>query len=826
MADVTFRPLFDDSQINAALDKLDQTTRSVEDEVRQLGDTVDSSMKEAASGAEGYEKALGDASKEVTELTKKQKLLKSGSDQAGKAAKSLGDKIEDLAGEVNILGVNLGTVVKGLRSKASAMVAATRATAGTSKAMKLFRVALISTGIGAIVVALGSLVALLTKTQRGVDFVSRVMAGLGTAVDVVIGRLATLGSAIVKVFQGDFKGAVDDAKGAVEGLGEELEKEVGLALELERATQRLRDRAREVNVEAAKQEATVERLRNIAEDQTKTEQERIQALNESLELQTEIENERVAIAEERLRIIREQNALNESLSDDLDAEAEAEIELARIRAEAASRRREDENKLREILRSAAEERRRALEEERARVQALNEEYTDLISKFQEQIQEAELFLLGDEERLIKEREIAEAQINEFVDNVKAAAAAAGRELPPGFDEGITTLFQEVDEKFKAELQKLRGEITLTDALPTEITPGDEQKLTEQAEAYAEATQQAFSKVTQGPDYRSAFQKIQDSLLETFQIDEAQAQFIVGQFSDLFNSVVTLSAQASEREIAQQQAVIDARQERVDRLSDQLSEEQQKQEQGLANNVSALESALSKEQRVIQNARNKQIEEERKAANQQLVINSVQQASEITLAAAKLISSQASAGLLALVTIPAALALLFSIVAGARANAKDAAQVPTLRKGGKLKGLSHEQGGIPIVVQGQQVAEAEGGEWVIGSSPSNRHDSFLEKLNAGRYNDINLYELAEARKKQSLNRTIKRVKDNEQAIREGDEIQRLAAIQGVYQNAASEAADKMIDYWKSRPVVTPLGAPVMREWQEGTTKRKEVVTHKG
>ena len=36
----------------------------------------------------------------------------------------------------------------------------------------------------------------------------------------------------------------------------------------------------------------------------------------------------------------------------------------------------------------------------------------------------------------------------------------------------------------------------------------------------------------------------------------------------------------------------------------------------------------------------------------------------------------------------------------------------LQEGGILKGPSHEEGGIPVKVAGNQIAEMEGGEYVI------------------------------------------------------------------------------------------------------------------
>ena len=65
---------------------------------------------------------------------------------------------------------------------------------------KTLKGAIAATGIGLLVIALGSLVAFFTKTQRGVDLLDQAMAGLGAAVDVIIDRISGFGESITKFF--------------------------------------------------------------------------------------------------------------------------------------------------------------------------------------------------------------------------------------------------------------------------------------------------------------------------------------------------------------------------------------------------------------------------------------------------------------------------------------------------------------------------------------------------------------------------------------------------------------------------------------------------
>lgn len=97
--------------------------------------------------------------------------------------------VTDLSGSINIMGVNVGSVIGNLKSKQAALRGVTAATKGTTKGLKLFRIALIATGIGAIVVLLGSLVAAFASTQKGADFISKALAPVKGAFSAIVAIL-------------------------------------------------------------------------------------------------------------------------------------------------------------------------------------------------------------------------------------------------------------------------------------------------------------------------------------------------------------------------------------------------------------------------------------------------------------------------------------------------------------------------------------------------------------------------------------------------------------------------------------------------------------
>ena len=272
-------------------------------------------------------------------------------------AESLGTSLSNAWGEVNILGTSLGSVSK-----------AFKATAASSKLMfKSIYVGIASTGIGAFVLAIGSLATYFSQTKRGAELLETTLATLGAAIKVITDRIANFGGSIIKVFKGDFKGAAKDMKDALAGIGTEIKKEIKLANDLAKATINLRDSQRELNVETAKQRAEVEALKLIAEDQSKTEEVRLEAAQKAFAIEQELLDKRVANAEEAVRIQKEQMAMGENTAEDLDRLAELEINLFNIQQESGTKQIELNNKINAIKQETINKTKQEKAEELAKI---------------------------------------------------------------------------------------------------------------------------------------------------------------------------------------------------------------------------------------------------------------------------------------------------------------------------------------------------------------------------------------------------------------------------------------------------------------------------
>jgi hypothetical protein len=235
--------------------------------------------------------------------------------------------ITDALGKINIMGVNLGQLTtqfkagietgQGLantfieqataaRAQALATTSSATASGVLSGALKVVRVALISTGIGAIVVALGALAAGFLSTQRGADAFSRALTPVRFIFERLLGLLQELSFGFVdfvkSAFQDPLKvikdfgegfikfvtNPIQSVKGIIDGVKasfKELRSEIGraaregkefanLQIELKDAQIASKQALARLNVEIAKN-------RDLASDQLATDEERIVALQKA-----------------------------------------------------------------------------------------------------------------------------------------------------------------------------------------------------------------------------------------------------------------------------------------------------------------------------------------------------------------------------------------------------------------------------------------------------------------------------------------------------------------------------------------------------------------
>jgi hypothetical protein len=222
----------------------------------------------------------------ISLLKEEQKSASKEVSKFNKELKETNNAAEETIGNFKIMGVSLN----GIKSSFSKIIPLAKTMFGT------IRAGLISTGIGALLVAFGSLVTFFTKTQRGADKLKIAIAGVSAAFNVIRDRISTVGEAISLVFSGKFSEAADKLKGSFKGITDEIKEEIKVMTDLEKRQQALRDAEIQFTVQRAKTRKEIEAARLLAEDETKSQEERIDALQKALDLETKTTESRIRIS--------------------------------------------------------------------------------------------------------------------------------------------------------------------------------------------------------------------------------------------------------------------------------------------------------------------------------------------------------------------------------------------------------------------------------------------------------------------------------------------------------------------------------------------------
>jgi len=225
--------------------------------------------------------------------------------------------LKEAAGQTKIFGISLNQGAEAFSNIASAAGGSAKSVGLASKAMRVFKIALASTGIGALVVALGSMVTYLQRTQEGQEKLNKALAQAGAVVDVILDRIAMLGKAISLVFEGEFTKAAETAKAAFQGVAAEIEEEIELAGKLSDGLADIEKREAAVVVKNAERLRDIKELNKIAEDTSRSAEERLAAAGKAIELEQLRVDSLLAIQRDKTALLALEYDRTESTTADL-----------------------------------------------------------------------------------------------------------------------------------------------------------------------------------------------------------------------------------------------------------------------------------------------------------------------------------------------------------------------------------------------------------------------------------------------------------------------------------------------------------------------------
>ena len=324
------------------------------------------------------------------------------------------------------LGSSFGGVATGLDKMTGGAVTAFRsATTGVKtfvKGLKLTRTAIIATGVGALVLGVVALVSAFVSTRKGANQLKVVMAAMGAVVERVTGYFQAAGTYLVTLFTKGHTAAVESYREEIDKLPGSMQDAIDKAIELERRTQALRTSQRDMSVAFAEGRAQIKEYNMVAEDVTRSLEDRLEAAQKAIDIEKDLMAERQRIATEERDIAKEKAAQSDSSEDDLDNLATLEVALINIRTESAEMQTTLGNKLNIISQQSAA----AAKAEADAVVAAEKEKQDAYDATYEAKQKANAQILKDAETageyLMSKRELeAQALMFEYED-LEAAQA--------------------------------------------------------------------------------------------------------------------------------------------------------------------------------------------------------------------------------------------------------------------------------------------------------------------------------------------------------------------------------------------------------------------
>ena len=508
------------NELNESLKLQESLIDDLEKEIRQYEKQLNKTSKTDLAA----QKKIKDALKEKKEALKDEKIalkdLNKDRKKANEELKEATENAADYSGALGLVDKQTGGLVSGLKNLKGGL-------GGATKGMNLLKVAIIGTGIGALLIAITAVTTAFKSSEKGQNKFAKILGVIGSVVGNLVDLLADLGEniiaafenpkqaiinlknsikenitnrieslidtfgflgkAIKKVFSGDFKGALDDAKKAGSSYVDSL---TGVKNTIDKVTESTKNFVKELKAEAviagqiADKRAKADKIerKNIvdrAEANRKraellekavnkekfTAQERIEFLKEAGKLEEEITNKEIEAARLKLEAKTSENELARSTKEDLEEEAQLKANLINLEAarlqkqklvtsQIVAAKREEEAELKAIRDAAALVKQEAEKKEADRQSAIDKINKDLEiqkenEKAQTEIQKIELE---------KERKIAE------LDRLKATEEEKANII--SFYDGKITDAKDKNEEKQKRLKEIRTKQTLSDAKNT------------------------------------------------------------------------------------------------------------------------------------------------------------------------------------------------------------------------------------------------------------------------------------------------------------------------------------------------------------------------
>lgn len=844
--ETTWRFKVDDSDVEQSMLRHAELVEKTDQDYRQLEKDATEALQAIADNTAKTSKKLDEYAGQVEKTAKKTKEAKEETGNLSRGLRTLFGNISFGGVSVNDLSDSLGNLKSGLNDVKTSGKGAGDGAQSAAKGFGVLRL-----GAFALVAVVGAaLVAAFAKFQKNLDATRIGLAQGKIALDVSITALGKWGNQLIAAATGQksLRDAIRDARDETADFNGEIRRQIELEGRLEKQRIGLERQTKEQAAFASLQKQEIERLNLIADNTTKSfavreaAAKKRGALSEQLgradekRLLTEIaltarvqggQEQQLKTARQIADLAKEGTLTTENLANRiaktgisqadafkkaaeifgiigqlgdaqetlLGIQSEAFNQAQSIRAEqaqaAAARKSEiDEatKAIQELLNTTAAARVQlgdendgiqfAYAEATAEVVRLKNEYTKL----------SQLLRTGETAQDIEK---LFAPLQQIAD-IDFERASFGKSL-----EGVTNGLERL---LKAATDPLTGDIADIVTSQTATPLADRLR----ADGLA-AGKSLAGAVKQGATQEAAAQQEKGNEL---------ARQLIGQLApEAINAFFEAEQARFELRIAQQDVLIGKIQERLNVEKQALEEQQKLADEGLANDLNGAKKRVAEQERLLRDSENKKLEIERKAANQRKIIAAGQQAVELTLAVAKLISAEASKGLVGLVLAVGGLAIISRLVAAGRSQA------------------ASEAGRTQNFATGTERVRGEG-SWTSDSVPVNlsKDERVLKssdnaRLGFERMSNKQLVHyalLGQRVHSDPLFAFAMGLRGQQSKLEESKLSLQVDTMKEAYKEAALMAADKQISYWQTRPIQYRNEAGEMvTEWKEGNRVVRQI-----
>ena len=202
------------------------------------------------------------------------------------------------------------------------------------------------------------------------------------------------------------------------------------------------------------------------------------------------------------------------------------------------------------------------------------------------------------------------------------------------------------------------------------------------------------------------------------------------FDQAIGQIVNGLNTLAQARVDEAEAASEAAQKKADAAQEALDKEEELLNQGLANNFDARKKDLDNAKQI----RDAALKEETKAKKAQIALDTVTQSVGLITSSVNIFKSLSGLGPIGIGLAVVTIGTMLAAFAATKAKALKAAEAPKLRKGDKIIGRTHEQGG--------ELRELEHGEQVVGAGESVGQDRFFENMRKGKYKGLDLARIAD------------------------------------------------------------------------------------